>query len=346
MALLVGCLLAASPARADAPPAFFGISAVQPTQADFRLMPQYGIGSFRLGLGWRGIQPTRKQDYSWGGADQQVRWATESGMRVDPYLFGTPTFVQKRGTKFIPPVRKRAHRRQWKAFVAAAVERYGPGGEFWQANPDLVARPVRNWVIWNEQNAQTFWSPKADPREYAELVRLSRAGIDQVDPGGQLITGGIYGYPQNPKSMKAVPFMRKLYAKRGMVKAIDAISIHPYAPAIAGVKKQVRDIRKVARRAGDKRVGLLIGEVGWASGGRKHPLTKSPAKQAKLLKRSYELFLAKRKAWRIQSVIWFVWRDYTGDEICSWCPEAGLLKAGGATKHSGKAYRAIATSNR
>lgn len=342
---LIGALLA-PPARAAAPSEFFGVSAVRPTEVDFRLMPQYGVGAYRLGLGWRGIQPNRREKYSWGGADQQVRWASESGLQVYPYLVGTPKFVQKRGTKSIPPVRRKLHREKWEAFVAATVARYGPGGDFWRENPDLVPRPARDYVIWNEQNAQTFWKPAANPREYARLVRLSRSGIDSVDPDVRLVTGGIYGYPQNSKSMFAVPFLRKLYQKRGMVKAIDGISIHPYAPKLAGVKKQVRDMRRVALRAGDRKVDLWIGEVGWASGGRKHELTKNPAKQAKLLESSYRFFLAKRKAWRIRSVMWFVWRDYTGDEICSWCPEAGLLDADHTAKPSGKAYRGLASKSR
>lgn len=341
----VAALAAAPPARAAAPPEFFGVSAVRPDAQDFSLMRKHGVGAFRLGLGWRGIQPTRRSEYRWGGPDQLFRAAIDNGLQVYPYLVGTPRFVNK-GKKIVPPVRKRSHLREWQGFVAAAVRRYGPDGEFWDENPDLPAQPVRDWAIWNEPNAQTFWEPKANPGEFARLIRTSRRAIDSVDPSGRLVMGGIYGYPQSSKAIYAKPFLKRLYRKRGMARAIDGIAVHPYARNLKGVKKQLRDVRKVARRAGDRGVDLWVAEIGWASGGSKHFLTKTPAKQAKLLKRAYRFLLKRRRAWNIRSAMWFSWSDYRGDRICSWCPRAGLVDRKGRTKRSGRTFRSIARANR
>ena len=45
----------------------------------------------------------------------------------------------------------------FSAFVRSLVERYGTGGTFWEENPDLAARPIRYYDIWNEPYVPRFW---------------------------------------------------------------------------------------------------------------------------------------------------------------------------------------------
>ena len=59
------------------------------------------------------------------------------------------------GLARLQPVHVSAHRKQrraWRAFVKAAVRRYGPHGQFWTQHPELPNDPIRTWQVWNEPN--------------------------------------------------------------------------------------------------------------------------------------------------------------------------------------------------
>ena len=51
-------------------------------------------------------------------------------------------------------------------------------------HPDVPARPIRVWQIWNEPNFKYFVA-KPNPEEYGKLVKLSYAGDQGADPGAQ-----------------------------------------------------------------------------------------------------------------------------------------------------------------
>jgi hypothetical protein len=330
-------------AEAAVPRSFFGLSAVRPTQSDFERMGESGAGSFRVEIAWPAVAQKKRGPLVWAGTDSRFLNAATAGLEPVPIIFGTPRFISGDGRHVRGPVKGRAQRQAWEQFVEAAAQRYGPGGDFWTEHPTLDPglAPVR-WIIWNEQNARPFWHPAADPAGYAKLLRATRRGVDRVDPSLKLTVGGMYGFPRNSKSISAKSFLKQLYRQPGAKQLIDGVSVHPYASGINGVERQVKDLRQVMDRAGDRRAYLYIGETGWASGGpRRSFLVKNRAKQAKLLKRSYELFLARRERWRVESVFWFTWRDYPGDPICNWCPKAGLLNERGKLKPSGEAFEAL-----
>lgn len=75
------------------------------------------------------------------------------------------------------------------SFAAALAERYGPGGAFWRARPDLAADPVDTYEIWNEPDVGMFWAPASDPARYADLYLRARDAIKAVDPGARVIVG-------------------------------------------------------------------------------------------------------------------------------------------------------------
>jgi hypothetical protein len=260
-------------------------------------------------------------------------------------LFGTPDFIKSKPGRIKPPVRSKADRRAWRAFVRAAAARYGPGGQFWIAHPDVPNRAPRDFLIWNEQNAPTFWRPKPDVGEYATLLRLAAAGAGEGNPAVRTIVGGMYGYPHAKSGIPAAKFVRRLYRQKNVRGAIDGIALHPYAGGIKGVRKQITRVRKVARRAG-ARPRLVIAEIGWASGGNgSRQLTKTRKGQARMLKESYRLLLKKRQAWRIDSVFWYVWKDQASNPNCRWCPKAGLVNQKGKDKPSWRAYKRLIARN-
>ena len=121
------------------PKGFFGVvpqTAMTPTDAGY--MRAGGIGAIRVPVMWSLIQPTPKGGYDWSGLDQAVEVASRAGLTVLPFLYSTPTWLAPEPTAL--PIDSGKARRAWVAFVKAAVERYGPGGEFWAEHaPDQAA---------------------------------------------------------------------------------------------------------------------------------------------------------------------------------------------------------------
>ncbi len=89
-----------------------------------------GIGAVRMAVPWSSIQEKNKKGvYNWTGLDEGVGIAARAGLRVLPFLYGTPHWLAAKPTTL--PIDNARQRSEWKAFLTAAVRRYGPGGEFW-----------------------------------------------------------------------------------------------------------------------------------------------------------------------------------------------------------------------
>ena len=81
---------------------------------------------------------------------------------------------------------------------------------------------------------------------------------------------------------------------------------------------------------GDQGTPLWITELGWGSAPPdRFGLNKGLNGQRRLLSGSFKLILRHRKAWNVQRVFWFDWRDPANPDVvrCSFCASAGLLKS-------------------
>lgn len=342
---LLASLAFAAPSRAAAPADFFGLTVVRPAEGDLQRTADAGSGLHRIEISWRVVQKELDGDYNWAPIDKRFIDAADAGMQPLPILFGTPEFVTKREGILVPPTRSKKFRQEWQRFAATAIARYGPGGALWTnslfGGPDGSFAPDE-WIVWNEQNARAFWHPKASPSEYAKLLKITRRAVRSQNEDIKLIVGGMYGFPQHEKAMDAEPFLKRLYKQKNMAKAIDGVSVHPYAPGFKGVKKQVRTARKIMNKSGDGKASIYVGEIGWASAGpEKSFLVKSKQRQAKLLNRSIGLLLKKRLKWNIHGVFWFTFQDYAGDPVCNWCPKAGLFNRKGKPKPAFEAWKKL-----
>jgi hypothetical protein len=203
-----------------------------------------------------------------------------------------------------------------------------------------VAQPVRVWQVWNEQNSPKYYAPKVRVNGYARLVKATSKAIKSVDPKAEVMLGGMWG-PESLKRGKKKPpvttfidYMKRLYRVRGIKRRFDSLAIHPYSSNVSGMLAQMREARRVARSFGDRKVGLWITEIGWASGGpEREPYNKGTDGQAKQLQKAYRKLEKKRRAFRLRGVFWYSWRDKPGgDLICAWCGHAGLLNLDGSPK--------------
>jgi hypothetical protein len=130
LAVLAAALLAlpATVAAAPAPSGFIvGISPQTPAgESDYSLMQEAGVKSLRLPLNWattEGHSPYLVAP-DWSGFDRSVALAAEYGMRVFPFVWGTPSWVA--GQQRVEPAQSGWASRAWASFLRQAVRRYGP----------------------------------------------------------------------------------------------------------------------------------------------------------------------------------------------------------------------------
>ena len=239
-----------------APRAFFGVvPQAQLTPDDVTRMGEGLVGTIRIVVPWQVIAPDGPGQMDFSSFDPVVLEAAEQGIAVLPTLSGTPTWVAQNlngdegctldCSNYVP--RTAAALAAWKKFVSAMVDRYGPDGELWSANPDVEASPIHDWQIWNEQNSPTFFLPKPDPAAYEKLLEPAAAAIHDRDPDGEVILGGMFATPLKgkPPAFVASDFLRRLYEIPG---AEDELRRDRGAPVLRASEQRpppgLRDARR------------------------------------------------------------------------------------------------------
>lgn len=336
-ALLAGLLALAllAPAGAGAVPReFFGI--VPQThlgEADAERMRAGRIGSIRVPLGWSGVQPGFRDHYDWGGFDAVVKTAARQRLRVLPFLYSPPEWVTRRSTTL--PVYSARQRRAWADFLRAAVERYGPTGDFWRehrlGSGEYVPKlPIMYWQVWNEANFFYFTWP-ATPKFYARFLKHSGRVIKGVDPRLKVIAAGLFAEPnaKRPNGMDAADFLDELYRRSPGIQAFfDGVALHPYAYDLRQLRGMVEEVREVTRRNGDPRARLFLTELGWGSDRNEREVSfeRGTRVQIREMRRAYRYLIRNRHRLNLQGVYWFTWKDMEGS--CVFCDSTGLFHAG------------------
>jgi hypothetical protein len=317
------------------PQGFFGVGPQTAlTDKDVAYMAAGGLESIRVPVQWAAVQPSARGGYLWGALDESVETAARQGLRVLPFFYGTPHWVASKPTTL--PVNNAKARNAWSAFLAAAVARYGPGGEFWKEHSPAVVKyepairplPIRNWQVWNEANFFYFAYP-ASPQRYAKLLRISSPAIKRVDPGAKVILTGLFGEPtaRGARGMPAAQFLEVLYRSPGLKSYFDGIALHPYAADAETLEEIVEELHDVTTAAHD-RVPLYITEMGWGSQNnfKQVAFEQGIRGQAKQLRDAYGYLLTNRSRLDLKGVYWFSWKDVAGS--CNFCDSVGLFRAG------------------
>ncbi len=324
-----------------APKTFFGIGPQSAfTEKDLEYMRAGGIGSIRQLVPWGAVQPTEKGEYQWAVLDPIVEAASRKGMRLLPFVYGTPRWLNRDERRL--PVDNARQRGNWTRFLKALVGRYGPGGKFWaERAPGVVSyeseairrpQPIRDWQIWNEVNFFYFAYPVSVPR-YARLINISGAAIKSVDPKANVMLSGLFGEPKQkgPKGMDAAEFLKQLYRYPGIKNRFDSISLHPYSVDAESLEEMVEEIHQVTRESRD-RPGFYITELGWGSENNFQQVAfeQGPRGQVKQLRDSYTYMLENRGRLNLKAAYWFSWKDLK--DSCSFCDSVGLFREGSGFK--------------
>lgn len=320
------------------PKGFFGIVPQTPVgPEDFSYMKAGGIESIRVTLPWAGVQPRRNGPYDWSGFDAAVEMATRAGLRVLPSIGSPPRWAVAKETTM--PVASGRLRKAWQKFLAAAVARYGPRGEFWAqkqvggVGPNYEPairnpKPIREWQIWNEANFFYFAYP-VSPAKYAKLVTISSQAIKSVDPSAKVIMAGLFAEPtaKGKKGMPATTYLKRLYAIPGFKSRFDGIDLHPYAVDAEELERMIEEYTAVARENHD-RPALYLTELGWGSQNnfKQVAFEQGIRGQVKQLKASYGYLLENARRLNLKSAYWFSWKDLPGS--CTFCDSVGLFRAG------------------
>lgn len=334
-------------AFASAPPDFYSVAVSTALgKKDFQRLARANIRTVRIPMSWPDIA-TGPGKYNWLNYDGSVIHAAAAGITVIPTLRGSPKFVS--GNQVRPPLDSAQDRALWQDFVRAAVERYGPGGEFWDfvrvcppnpghCRPDVPYRPLRIWQVWNEPNLGKFWQPSPSPQGYVDLLRLASDAVKGVDPGAEVITGGIM--PGGGGAKNSVPqneFIAALY-RRGADEYFDGVGLHPYRRKLKQVIARLRKASAQMQAYGDGATPIWITEVGWSTKGpKKDNQVTSRKGQGKRLARLMRRLTALRQTLNLRLASWFTYQD-PRIKICDWCHGAGLFNKKGKPKPAWKKY--------
>jgi hypothetical protein len=322
---LLALMPSAAGSRTGLPPrGFIGMSPQGTTDAsDYELMAEAGIMSVRLPMNWASMVPRAPErfDPNWDGFDEQMTLAAEQGLRVFPFVWGTPSWVSPNlGAE---PVRSVRQRREWARFLRGAEYRYGPNGRFWRENPELPELPVRQWEIWNEENIVTF-AKEPDAGRFARLIEISGRLLHRADPGSTVILGGFFGRPlQTPPNVQSGAFLSQLYRIPGIKSYFDGVALHPYVADAGAMEGELENLRRIMIFNGDRHTPIYITEMGWGSAGFESRWERGPYGQARELDRAFSILSSNRRRWDIGGVWWFSWADAFG--ACQFCDSAGLL---------------------
>jgi hypothetical protein len=351
--------LAASAQGATALPAnFWGVSPqAAPTPEQFLRLRTGGVDSVRIPIAWGAVQPNRGGAFDWSSVDPLVSGAAAAGINVLPFVYGAPSWAvpsapvpgtggKARAPKTLP-VKSSTERTGWSALLVQAVLRYGPSGTFWREHPTLPAQPIRIWQIWNEPNFKYFVT-RPNPVDYGKLVNVSYAALKGVDPGAQIVLGGLFAEPieatfkaKPPQAYFATDFLNGMYRSTPGIKSkFSGVALHPYTGRYQRLTPDIEAVRAVLRRNHDGAKGLWITEIGWSSEpfdpAGHDSFAKGPAGQVTQLKGAFNLFAHKQVKWRLKRIYWFSVDDQSGS--CNFCGGSGLFGPGFVPKRSWDAY--------
>jgi hypothetical protein len=284
--LAVACAFAltADPARAAVPPSFYAINAgpvlftLPPgaLAAHLDAIRAAGIGQVRSDTGWhlaeRSAPVGGVHRYDWSYNDHVAAALARAGLALYALVdYSAPWASRIPGDAMSPP-RDLGH---FAAYAAAFARRYGPGGEFWRARPELPARPVTTLEIWNEPNVIGFWHPAPDPALYAALLAASADAVARVDPSLRVVVGGLdntgVALFEGPDFLAAM-----LAARPDLAGRLDGVAIHDYNTTTDAMLARLVPMRALVDRLLGADVAIDITEIGWSTAGVLPPVLVAP----------------------------------------------------------------------
>jgi hypothetical protein len=297
----------------------------------------------RTAFSWAEAQPVGGRAPSFEGTDRIVGLASERNIRVLPVVLQTPLWAARGEATGAPPARIA----DYVAYLEALVRRYGPQGSFWQQNPGLPRRPLREWQVWNEPHLDLYWRSDGDDiwaQGYATLLQAANAALERADPSSVTVLAGLTGYVWRE--------MAKLY-RAGIRGHFDVAAMNFFTSRPRLVLKGVRLFRRQLRKAGDSGKPVWLTEVTWpASKGRvakvryawQRRWESTDSGVGRRLSQFYKLAVHARRRLSLGRVYWYTWSS--GFRTSDLFDYSGLVRWRQDTYRAQPALRAYARSAR
>ncbi|MBO9532873.1 MAG: hypothetical protein J7513_07870 [Solirubrobacteraceae bacterium] len=268
-ALLVTLLAGASPAHAATSPEYLGVN-LQPLQQNPTIpesrWPAY-LGTLqngrmainRIQADWMIMEPVAPvngvHDFRWDAGsgtrtsmDYTIAQLALRGLRALPTMNNSPQWARGNGSN-LPDSSFPA----FADFTVAFLQRYGPGGTFWAANPQLPQYPVTTIELWNEPNSPNSWSGRADAPAYARFLQVVYPAAKRAVPSVTVAASLAWD--------NAAGFLASVF-QNGAGASMDAVALHAYAPTSPAAFRLVASVRSSLAGQGRGDLPLWIAETG------------------------------------------------------------------------------------
>jgi polysaccharide biosynthesis protein PslG len=293
-----------------------------------------GVRWLREDFDWSVIEP-RNDSWHWSRYDHLLSKAAARGMRVLPLLAWTPSWAGSAWNQ-IP-----ADPTEFAEFTAAVVSRYGPGGSFWDAHPEIASFAPEHFELWNEPYLDQFSAGGVNPGRYARLVKAAASAGHAANSAAKYLLQA----EQAPSGARHT-FIDGMYAAVPDLNSFfDAVAVHPYSPGRApdalhggwGFTERLEAIRAkfVSRGAADK--PLWVTEIGWSTCP-SNPDCVTEQQQAAYLQRMFDLLRTNYSDY-VRAAFVYHRRD-TGTNPTDAYDWYGLERANGAGKPAYDVFRA------
>jgi hypothetical protein len=273
-------------------------------EAMWRDMARTGVESARVIFDWSEAQQNPALPPSFHETDPLVANGAANGIELLPVVIYAPVWARE-----VPDEKASvpSDLGGYAAYLRVLVARYGQGGSFWAEHPELPARPIRTWQIWNEPEMEYQWTPQKDwPERYGALVRAADEALRQADPGARTVLAGLTNFSWRD--------LRELYERGDIRGHFDIAAVHAYTRERTSLIAIVRRMRKVLTSRGDGKLPIRVTEFGASAsldrlkvGRDEDHLQTTDRKLAKFVLRAYDDLAANRLKLGIERAYWYTW---------------------------------------
>lgn len=186
--------------------------------SSFRRMKALGMKNARVDWEWRVVE-SRKGSYDWTALDRLVELAHKNGVNLLPIVHYAPDWALVSGEKPEGTYQMAPRREAFQAyadFVAASINRYGPGGD-----APVAFTPITAWQIWNEPNGKEFWGPAPDPAAFTELMETTARTLAFARSQIRIVHAGL-------SKADHVFLWSAWEADKNYGRTFDILAVHPY----------------------------------------------------------------------------------------------------------------------
>lgn len=328
LTLILVALLAAlsSPASAKGrrvPFGFFGVvmnpevglfSSPTSLNAQMALMARSGVESVRTNFDWEAAEPAPGQ-YQFKQIDSIVSTAAQHHLQLLPIVEFTPRWASSHPSsawdEYAP-----SNPATFASFMTTLVQRYGPHGSFWAANPSIPRDPIRDWQIWNEPEGTKYdWRSAPWPNTYTALLKAAYRAVHQADHGAKVVSGAVVAL--NTTNLTQWAETRALY-RAGFKHYFDILAVNAFTntnSATASVARSLRIVkmvRQVMRQHGDGAKPIWVTELTWTAAKGRIPRAdyagfETTAKGQAQRLADYYTQVAEKHPYGIQRTFWYTW---------------------------------------